>query len=414
MKHRSKRKGSGLLVLSELYLPVKGGHVVWLHEICRRWSGVRLLTNRHAGCPARESIDGVDVRRINLSRWSVLRPESLVLYGNLLLQSLRECRANHPLAILAARVLPEGFVANAVGRLARGLSVVMAHGEEIAPCLPGKPLPARRRATTWLKRKLLWRTFRRANLVVANSGFTRDLLLAGGVRADRVAVVHPGTDPERFRPMPKDAELSRLLKIEGRRVLLTVGRLTPRKGQDVTLRALPAIREHCPDALYVIAGDGEYRNELSRLADELGVSDSVRFLGEVSDASLPSIYSIADVFVMPNRVLSGSDVEGFGIVFLEAAACGLPVVAGRSGGVPDAVSDNVTGLLVDGSSVSEVAAAIVRLLTDNQLACRMGAAGRDRVCGGLTWSQSAERIMQLVRQVADQHGMCAGDGQAWH
>lgn len=391
-----KRRPS-LLALSEIYLPIKGGHVVWLHEVCRRIAGTRLLTARQDGLAAREIVDGIEVERIRLGRVPLLRPESLPLYGNLLLAGLARSIGNRPKAILSARILPEGVVGNMLGRILRIPSVVFAHGEEINRLRKGTPLPSRRRMTAMMKRKFLWRAYRRANLVITNSHFTRDLLLEGGVDPGKVAVVHPGTDPERFRPLPKDANLIAKLELADKRVILTVGRLTPRKGQDAVIRALPEVLKRVPNAVYIVGGTGNYASQLRSLAQAMGVDSAVRFLGEVPDDLLPTLYNLTDVFVMANRVTPGSNnVEGFGIVFLEASACEVPVIGGRSGGVPDAIAEGKTGLLVDGDSQSEVMGSIVRVLTDFGLAVKLGKAGRERVCRELTWAHSAERIKSLI------------------
>ena len=390
-----------ILLLSEQYLPVKGGHVVWLHEVSKRLEGVRVLTGRVRGLPRRESIEGVNVRRINLSRSWLLRPESAVLYANLFAQGAKEIMRNRPSVILAARALPEGLVAGALGRAFRVPSLVLAHGEEISPWTPSAPVPARRRITAVAKGWALWHTYREISMTVANSHFTRNLLIEGGISESAIAIVHPGTDPEQYRPMSRDEALAVQMGVGGKKVILTVGRLMWRKGQDMVLQAMPEILRAVPDVVYVIAGTGPYESGLRELAATLDVDSHVRFLGEVPFSLLPALYNLADVFVMPNRVSPRTrDLEGFGIVFLEANACGVPVVGGRSGGVPDAVADGETGLLVDGESPAEIAHAIIRLLKDPVLAGQMGRSGRERVCRTFTWSQSAEKVGALVARVA--------------
>jgi phosphatidylinositol alpha-1,6-mannosyltransferase len=389
---------SGLLGLSESYVPHRGGHVVWMHEVCRRLLPVRLLTGRRANLPDREEIDGVEVRRINLSRVPLLRPESLVLYANFTAQAVLWGLARRPEAILASRVLPEGLVANHAARAIHAPSVVFAHGEEIA-CWGGEVAEDRRRArTAEMKRRSLWKTYRRADHIIANSRFTRDLLRAGGIDAGKVSVVHPGTDAKQFRPQARDEALASSLGLAGRRVGLSVGTLKARKGQDMTLRALPEVIRHVPEAVYAICGAGPAEAKLRELARSLGLGAQVRFLGKIPTEQLPALYNLADVFTMPNRRLPDSgDVEGFGIVFLEASACELPVIGGRTGGVGDAVADGESGLLVDGDSPDEIAHAIVRLLRDRGLARRLGKAGRRRVCGGLTWDHSAEGVREAIQ-----------------
>jgi phosphatidylinositol alpha-1,6-mannosyltransferase len=396
-----------------VYLPLKGGHIVLLHELGRRLGQVHVLTGRLNGSPDREAIEGVDVLRIDLKRRWWLRPASLPVYANLYRHGVRLIRQEQPTVLVAARVLPEGYIANLLGWRFGLPTVVFAHGEEISPHLPTAPRHKRRRLTAAMKRRSLWRTYHRADLIIANSRFTRGLLLEGGVAAEKVAVVHPGTDPERYRPLPRDDALARCLGLDGRRVLLTVGRLTWRKGQEVVLRALPAIRQAVPNVVYAMTSDGPRGPEIKDLARTLGLDEAVRFLGEVPFDMLPALYNLSDVFVMPSRVSPQTqDLEGFGIVFLEANACGLPVVGGRSGGIPDAVAEGETGLLVDGMQPDEVAAACVRLLRDQDLARAMGAKGRERVLREFTWDHAAARVRTLVeaavrRDAAALERMCA-------
>ena len=222
---------------------------------------------------------------------------------------------------------------------------------------------------------------RKAEGVVAVSRFTRDKLVELGVREDRIELIPNGIDLQAFTPGEKDAGLLKEYGLSGKRILLTVGRLTERKGHSTVLRALPRILESFPDVVYVAAGPGRFLREigLPALAKELGVEEHVRFVGTVEAARLCDLYRACEIFVMPNYTLPNGETEGFGLVFLEAAACGKPVIGGRDGGVPDAVIDGETGLLINGASVEEFAEAAMRLLGDRELAARMGARGLERV-----------------------------------
>ena len=180
---------------------------------------------------------------------------------------------------------------------------------------------------------------------------------------------------------------------------MSVGRLQRRKGHDLVLRALPALLKRHSTLRYVIVGDGEERPRLESMARELGVTPQVTFVGEVPDDLLPGYFAAADIFVLPNRVEKG-DFEGFGIVFLEAAAAGLPTVGGRSGGVPEAVLEDETGLLVDGTDPAELEGALHRLLVDRVLARSLGEAGRRRVRNEFTWAASAARLREAHLELA--------------
>jgi phosphatidylinositol alpha-1,6-mannosyltransferase len=238
---------------------------------------------------------------------------------------------------------------------------------------------------------------RRARRVLCVSRYTRDMSIRRGAPPDRAVVMPVGTDPDRFRP-PADREgAKRALGLEGRTVLLTVARLVRRKGHTTVLRALPAIVDRFPNTLYVIAGDGPLRPELDGLASQLKIEEHVRFLGEVAyDRDVPSLYPAADVFVLTSESDTMHGVEGFGIVFLEAASCETPVVGTRAGGIPDAVEDGVTGRLVDSGSPEQTADAVIRILSDPGLARRMGRAGRERVMRDFTWRRIAERTLEQL------------------
>ncbi|MBY4208606.1 glycosyltransferase family 4 protein [Rhodococcus fascians] len=208
----------------------------------------------------------------------------------------------------------------------------------------------------------------------------------------------PGVDTERF--VPDDAartELRARYGLGDRPTVLCLSRLVPRKGQDFLIRALPEIRRAVDGAVLVIVGGGPYENTLRELVRSTGMEQHVVFTGTVPSAELAAHHTIADVFAMPSRTRgAGFDVEGLGIVYLEASACGVPVVAGMSGGAPEAVQHNKTGLVVDGTSVSSIADAIVTILSDRTLATQMGNAGRAWVDAEWRWDVLTEKLRSLI------------------
>jgi phosphatidylinositol alpha-1,6-mannosyltransferase len=267
--------------------------------------------------------------------------------------------------------------------------VVYAHGNEILGAMQ----------SDWPKPRL---TLQQANRVLANSQFTANLVQQVGVNPDKIDIVHPGCDISRFRPLHPSPDLrQKLLGTTDRgRIILTVGGLVARKGHDMVIRALPRLRQTVPDVIYLIVGDGPYRTHLETLAVALGVQDHVIFIGKVPGEYLPDIYALSDVFVMPSREqLNVCDVEGFGIVFLEANACGKPVVGGRSGGIPDAIIDGVTGLLVNPHDPEDIANALARLLTDGDLAVRIGRQGRLRVASDFNWARLGRRVRGILDSI---------------
>src|SRR2546426_1942330 len=257
------------------------------------------------------------------------------------------------------------------------------------------------------KRRTARAVFGGAAALVAISGWTRDLVLSvlGDLGLDghgqRLRVVHLGTDPERFRPGVDTDELRHRFELPdgGARWLLTVARLEPHKGVDTVIRALPAIVERAADVRYAVAGSGPEREHLEKLAHKTGVAERVRFLGEVGDRDLPALYNLATVYVGASRRAERIGVEGFGLALVEASACGLPVVAGNSGGVPDAVRDGETGFLVPAEDPAAFADAISRLLGDPGLARRVGAAGRRAVETYFNWDRVVRDLRAIESEV---------------
>jgi phosphatidylinositol alpha-1,6-mannosyltransferase len=216
-----------------------------------------------------------------------------------------------------------------------------------------------------------------------------------------VSMLPPGVDVERFRP-GIDVEAVRERHGLGHAPLIVcVSRLVARKGQDTLIRAMTEIRARAPGATLLIVGDGGIDAKLRRLAEDKAPSGSVVFAGAVSEEELPAYHCAADVFAMPCRSrYGGLEVEGFGIVFMEAAACGKPVVAGDSGGAAEAVVAGETGLVVDGRETGEVAEAVSRLLVDRERAEEMGRRGRLRAEEHFAWPMLARRMAMWLMQAA--------------
>lgn len=288
-----------------------------------------------------------------------------------------------PRCLVATKWSPEGPAAIWATRALRCPFVLIGHGGEFSTSAG--------QFIKWLVQRAV---LKRAALCLANSSHTAERFAKAGVPAERIEVIYGGVRPEPFAQPP--AEVGRLreqLDLAGKRVILTVARLVRRKGHDCVLRALPEVLARVPGAAYVIVGDGPMRDELTELAGELGLSERVRFVGRAPEGLLPAYYHLCDVFVMPSRLVPGKLVEGFGLAFLEAAAAGKPVIGTRFGGIQDAVADGVSGLLVEPEDDDALAEALARILGDQELARRLGDAGRQRVLKEFTWKAVAERFV---------------------
>jgi phosphatidylinositol alpha-1,6-mannosyltransferase len=280
-----------------------------------------------------------------------------------------------------------------LGLLAAGLrrtagirrAVALTHGHETGwAALPGA-------------RQALRRIARDTDVITYLGEYQRirlDRALHGLTRLERLA---PGVDVDAFHPDVDGSAVRARYGLAGRPVVVCVSRLVPRKGQDMLIRALPTIRRRVPGAALLLGSGGPYRSTLERLAREHGVGSDVVFTGSVPWAELPSLYAAGDVYAMPCRTrAAGLDVEGLGIVYLEASATGLPVVAGDSGGAPDAVLPGETGYVVGGRDVPAIAARITDLLADPAAARAMGAAGRAWVEREWRWERQAARLSALL------------------
>jgi phosphatidylinositol alpha-1,6-mannosyltransferase len=345
-----------------------------------------LLDHLASGLSLRHRVRVVTVSQGSARVWDRTRPYRIVrvpsarvrVIGLALLaaRTLLEVIRFRPDVILCGHVLL-GPICDAVHRIFRIRYLAFAYGSEVRS--------ARMQHVAGL-------TLRGATRVVTISEFTSQAILAHGVAAERIAVLRPGPGidaPATADERPERGEAP---------ILLSVSRLAERyKGHDMVIRALPLIRAKLPDARYVIVGDGWLRSYLERIATSVGVRDAVLFTGELSNEEVEAWYRRSDVFVGVSRESAvGGGAEGYGMVFIEANLRGKPVIAGRSGGIPDAVIDGVTGLLVDPRRVDEIADAAVRLLSDRGLAARLGAQGRARAISEVSWVRYLREFESLL------------------
>ena len=382
------------LVLSEHFLPGCGGTITWLCETYRRFAPGEIVV------VAGDKGNTTDIDRnlpfkverlgMRMEDWDPARPASLWRYL-IMFRHIKESQSLHKSSqIHCMKVLPEGLIAWTLRRIWGIPYLLYAHGEEI-----------QMRVTS---RKFAWlipMVYRDATVVIANSHHTAQLLADIGVCSERIHVIHPGVDVAAFQTNEKARRAIRQRHNLGEDfTLLTLGRLQRRKGQDMVIKALPLVREKFPNVKYLIVGNGEEYDSLQQLAIVQGVSKNVIFVGSVADDERAGYYAASDIFLMPNRQI-GADVEGFGIVFLEAGAAAKPVIGGRSGGTGEAIQDGVTGIRVDGENVEEIAAVVIDLLTDPTKARAMGERGRQRVETEFTWESIFERTRQLSNIVSE-------------
>jgi phosphatidylinositol alpha-1,6-mannosyltransferase len=386
-----------ILLVTQIFPPQIGGSGILLANLYSRLPEHRVLVLTRDGIPQADDADlgwgsmEVTRRPIQSDSWGLSSPAALKQR----LRSIRAIRSlAHPQSTLVhcARAVPEGLAALLARSLGGPRFIVWAHGEEIEIYRSSRELTALSRLV-----------YRRAAAIAANSAHTASLLTAFGVDEQRITVIRPGVDVERFNPAVDGATVRQRLLGGPGPLVLSVGRLQRRKGHDLAIRAVALLKDRIPSLRYVIAGTGPEEERLRELTRELGVEDVVAFAGGVSDVDLPEYYAASDIFLLPNRV-DGADFEGFGIVFLEAAAIGKPGIGGRSGGVPEAVDEGTTGLLVSGTDAGELAGALERLATDPALRQTMGRAAALRAREGFTWERGARQVARLQDAIAGDSG----------
>ena len=331
-----------------------------------------------------------DQRWLKVYGVEVIRDKSKIL-----LPTLRVGRKAR--SILSSREIQNVFFGAAapLGLLSHGLRragatriVALTHGHEVWW------------AKLWPFTIAIRRIGKGVDVLTYLGNFTKNAIsrsLTSSAQSSMVRIA-PGIDTSHFAPVEDAHHLKEELDLAGKRVIVSVGRLVHRKGQDTLVEALPAILQEFPDAHLLFVGVGPHLEYIHKRAIQLGVLGSISFVGRVQYGELPRFISVGEIFAMPSRSrLAGLEVEGLGIVYLEASACGLPVVGGLSGGAPDALLEGETGFAVDGLNPEEVSNAVLKLLRQPELAAKMGQRGREWVIQEWEWRHWSARFNSLFQ-----------------
>ncbi|MFG3045764.1 glycosyltransferase family 4 protein [Streptomyces sp. NPDC048241] len=376
------------LIVTNDFPPRPGGIQAFLHNMALRLDPDRIVVyastwkRGREGAEATAAFDAEQPFTVVRDRTTMLLPTPAVTRRAVGLLREHGCTS-----VWFGAAAPLGLMAPALRQAGAERLVATTHGHEAG----WAQLPA--------ARQLLRRIGESTDTITYLGEYTRSRIAAALTpeAAGRMVQLPPGVDEKTFHPGSGGDEVRARLGLTDRPVVVCVSRLVPRKGQDTLIRAMPHILAAEPDAVLLVVGGGPYESDLRRLAAETGVADSVRFTGAVTWAELPAHYGAGDVFAMPCRTRRGGlDVEGLGIVYLEASATGLPVVAGDSGGAPDAVLDGETGWVVRGGEPAEATERITALLADEALRRRMGERGRQWVEEKWRWDLLAERLKVLL------------------
>lgn len=377
-----------VLLITNDFPPRDGGIESYLRDFCARLDPENLvvLASSRASKEKLRAYDESLPYRVYRMRDSVLLPLPHVAR-----RAAQIIRAERIDTVWFGAAAPLGLLADACRRAGATRIVATTHGHEVGWSM----LP--------LARQMLGRIGKNSDVVTYISRYTRGRFATAFGPQTAFEHLPSGVDIERFSPDPEAGQKIRQHHGigESQPLIVCISRLVRRKGQDMLIRSMPKVLEQHPGARLLIVGVGPLNRELEKLAAKLGVSEQVIFAGKVSYDDLPAYYNAASVFAMPARTRGrGLDVEGLGIVYLEAQACGVPVIAGKSGGAPETVIDGETGIVVDGVSQRSVATGLIEILDDPERAAAMGACGREYVVQSWTWAVMTARARRILRTCA--------------
>ena len=385
---KTQRPSMRILLLTDSFLPHAGGSREYYYNIYRELAArkdveITVVTKKVPGWKAFDKESALPSLRIfrqfrPLKSWKLWElPKAIFPLFHAIWRTMRDS----PTTIHVGDLYPQGVIAVFLKKVARIPFVIYCHGEEITQTDRFRYQPRIRN-----------RIYKSAAKIVANSEFTVRQLLRIGIPANHIVKITPGVDAERFSPAAPAPELIDRYQLAGKLVVLTVGRLVPRKGHQGSLQAFTSVCKEFDNVQYVIAGAGPEEDSLRRFANELGIEQKVTFTGLVKAEDLPRLYDVCDIMLLANRQELNGDVEGFGIVFLEASAAGKPVIGCDSGGATEAISDGLTGFIAKPDDVEQLASLLRMLISDRELRERAGAAGRSRAIADFSWKERAHKL----------------------
>jgi phosphatidylinositol alpha-1,6-mannosyltransferase len=325
---------------------------------------------------------------LNSSQWGLLNLDGLKFYWRTFWQLKRFVKQHNIEMIHCGRVLPEGLMAWLLNKVTGIPYICYVHGEDLEASALSRELNA-----------LTQRVMRNAQKIICNSHNSAAIVKrVDDSVMDKVVVMHPGADTQLFVPLDKpDDEFLQQYGWQDKKIILTVGRLQARKGQDMMIKAMPAILRKVPNAHYVIVGHGESLGSLKALVKSLALEEHVEFLTDCDDSTMIACYQHCTAFILPNRT-EGQDIEGFGMVLVEAQSCAKPVIAGNSGGTVETLLKGETGFILDATKVDEISDTLVHLLSDPELQKRLGEAGRKHAVAQFDWHNAAKKAAAIFAQ----------------
>ena len=380
-----------VLVLTENFPPLSGGSGRWFWELYSRLPKEQylILADDIQGASEFDKTHQFNILRMSLtsSEWGLKSISGLKFYWRVLRQIRKVIKQHQITHIHCGRVIHEGVTAWILKLITGTPYLCYVHGEDVETA-----------ATSGEHNLMVKQVCKHAEILICNShnsaNIVKRLNYAGD---DKIHVLHPGVDASLFVPAAEDNAFKQHMGWQGRKVIITVGRLQARKGQDMMIRATALLKQQFPEILYGVIGRGECLESLQALTEELGLNDHVKFLTDVTDEQMIQCYQQSDVFILPNRTI-GNDIEGFGMVLVEAQSCGIPVIAGDSGGTKETMLINQSGFVIDCTQANPIAMTIAQLLADPEGSNKMGEIGRKHVESELDWQAHVQKASLLFNQ----------------
>ncbi len=379
-----------ILVLTENFPPISGGSGRWFWELYSRLPSdqITVVTNEHPNASAFDTAAKMQVIRIKLSspEWGLKSFTGLRFYIQTVRRLRKVVKDNKIDEIHCGRVIHEGVSAWLLSLFSAVKFVCYVHGEDVETA-----------ATSGEHNLMVRQVCKAAKYLICNSHNSANIVKRLAYANDnKIRVLHPGVDAQKFKPAALDEAFREKMGWSDKFVILTVGRLQKRKGQDKMIEAMPLILKEHPNALYAVVGSGECKSELEHLISKLGLEKEVQLLSEISDTDMIACYQQCDLFILPNRTID-NDIEGFGMVLVEAQACGKAVIAGDSGGTKETMLVGSSGEIIDCSKPSAIAAGILNFKESGTKLIEYGAAGREQVLESLDWGAHVRKALTFFQ-----------------
>jgi phosphatidylinositol alpha-1,6-mannosyltransferase len=378
------------LVLTQNFPPASGGSGRWFWELYSRLGrDYIVVADNQADTSAFDQQSVLEIHRIPLysPQWGVASLAGLKYYWQCFKYLKKLAKQQNIDIIHCGRVLPEGLMAFMLNKVIGIPYCCYVHGEDLEASAQSRELNALTKLVMGSARKIICNSQNSANIVKRVDSRV----------IDKVIVMHPGADTNTFVPVTEpDKSFIESMGWQDKKIILTVGRLQVRKGQDKMIEAMPQILQRCPSAHYVIIGHGECKERLETLISSLNLQKQVSLMTDCDDATMIKCYQHCDVFILPNRT-EGQDIEGFGMVLVEAQACAKPVIAGDSGGTKETLIPGETGEIVDATSTTALCDVIDKFLSHPALCAQYGAKGRAHAVSQFDWDNSAKRAVALFK-----------------